>query len=331
VGDGKTDNRASIQKAVDFAKANGKDVYVPEGTFLHNGLIKLDGVDMIGEGNRSVLKAVGSAAQSIELTGHGASLKYVTLDSDATTRGQAHVNAKILVQDATGFTVAGVHILNSHSAGIMIDSSEKGVVRGNTISGTNADSIHITSGSHDIVVKNNHIDDAGDDGIAVVSYGTGVSDVNHDITITGNTVTDNNWGRNISVVGGERVTITQNHVEGNKAGLAGIYLATEPAYKTAGVHSVVVDGNVVLNTGSDKTGHGNIMLYDGTSETISGVQVTNNYISGRDVRTVGDGIGADIHHNLVNTGGAVPGILTVSDGADILAGLVPTHLMDVVA
>ena len=327
VGDGKTDNRAAIQKAIDFAKANGKDVFVPAGTFLHDGLIKLDGAHMYGAGDKSVLKAVNSGDQSIELTGTGAWLKYLTLDSDATTRGQAHVNAKILVQDATGFTVAGVHILNSHSAGIMIDSSQNGVVRGSTISGTNADSIHITSGSHDIVVKNNHVDHAGDDGIAVVSYGAAAGDLNHDITITGNTVTDNVWGRNISVVGGERVTITQNHVEGNGAGLAGIYLATEPAYATAGVRSVVVDGNVVVNTGSDKTGHGNIMLYDGTDQTISGVQLSNNTIVGRDIRTVGDGIGTDMHDNHVNSGGMLPEILTQSDGADILAGLVPGHLL----
>lgn len=324
VGDGKTDNRAAIQKAIDFAKANGKDVYVPEGTFLHNGLIKLDGAHMYGAGDKSVLKAVDSSDQSIELTGSGAWLKYVTLDSDATTRGQAHTNAKILVQDATGFTVAGVHILNSHSAGIMIDHSANGTVRGSTLSGTNADSIHITDASHDIVVKNNHIEHAGDDGIAVVSYGT--DSVVHDITITGNTVADNDWGRNISVVGGARVTITQNHVEGNAAGLAGIYLATEPAYATAGVHSVVVDGNVVVNTGSDKTGHGNIMLYDGTDQTISSVQLSNNTLVGRDIRTVGDGIGADMHDNHVNAGGALPDILTQSDGADILAGLVPGHL-----
>src|SRR3954469_25861888 len=97
VGDGKTDNHDAIQKAIDYAKANNKDVYVPEGTFLHKGLLVLDGAHMYGAGDQSVLKAVDSSDQSIELTGSGAWLKYVTLDSDATTRGQAHVNAKVLV------------------------------------------------------------------------------------------------------------------------------------------------------------------------------------------------------------------------------------------
>src|SRR5262249_23514338 len=33
-GDGKSDDQAAIQRAFDYAKANGKDVLIPEGIFI---------------------------------------------------------------------------------------------------------------------------------------------------------------------------------------------------------------------------------------------------------------------------------------------------------
>jgi polygalacturonase len=311
VGDGQTDNRAAIQKAVDYAKANGKDVYVPAGTFVHKGLVVLDGVGMYGAGSKAVLKAVGDGKQSVELTGDGAVLKNVTLDSSSTDRGHLNTDAKILVDHAGHFTVEGVAVVNSHSAGMMIYASHDGAIQHNSLSGTNADSIHMTGGSHDILVQNNRIDHAGDDGIAVVSYGT--ANLAHDITINNNVVLDSNWGRNISVVGGERIAITGNYVDGNGAGLAGIYLATEPAYHSGGVHATVVAGNVVKDTGGSKTGHGNIMLYDGTSETLDGVSIFKNILEGQGVHSSGSGIHADIHDNTV---GHAPGLPEVAAGAD---------------
>ena len=291
VADGR-DNRAAIQAAVDAAKAQGKDVFVPAGTFLHNGVITLDGVDLIGSGAASVLKAVISDQQSIRLTGDGASIRNITLDSDATTRGTQNNNAKINVDGATHFAIDGVTILNANSAGMMVYGASYGTITNNIVRDTNADSIHMTGGSHHITVTGNRVENSGDDGIAVVSYGT--SNVAHDITISANTVLNNNWGRNISVVGGDNVQITNNYISGNGAGLAGIYLATEPAYDTAGVHNVQVTGNTVLNTGSSTTGHGNIMLYDGTAQTISGVAISGNFLIGMDIRQNGSGIQASI-------------------------------------
>jgi Ca2+-binding RTX toxin-like protein len=316
VGDGKTDNRAAIQKAIDTAKQTGQSVTVPAGTFVHQGLLKLDGVDMAGAGGASVLKAVGSGDQSVELTGNGASLSNITLDSDATSRGTKNTNAKILVNAATNFDVDHVTILNSFSAGMMIYGSSEGQIVSNTVQDTNADSIHMTGGSHDILVQGNLVQRAGDDGIAVVSYGT--SNVAHDITITGNAVVDNKWGRNVTVVGGEDVKITGNYIDGNSAGLAGVYLATEPAYNTAGDKNVLVDGNTIKNTGSTRTGHGNVMLYDGTAQTLSGITITNNVIEGMAIRSNGSGISTDTRDNKINTGAA-----TAMPAVGAAAGAIP--------
>ena len=332
VGDGRTDNRDAIQAAVDYARANGKGVFVPDGIFQHRGTINLRDVTVVGNGTASVLKAFDSTDQALIVTGEGSGLRNLTLDSDATERSSRSNGAKVLISSATHFTVENVAIVNSSAAGILIYGSAHGVVQNNALRHTMADAIHLTAGTNDVVVRANRIDHAGDDGISVVSYeSTGMT---FNITITGNQVVDNDWGRNISVVGGSQIRITNNFVSGNAAGLAGIYLASEGSFDTFGVTDVTVTGNTVLNTGSATTGHGNIMLYDGTDHSLSGIVISGNFVQGLGIRSIGSSISADLLDNQVNSVAAAPSappvpapaqrsgnlVLTGSIGSDELRG-----------
>lgn len=280
-GDGRTDNRAAIQKALDHAKATGQAVYVPEGNFLHKGVLKIDGVDIYGAGGKSVLKAVGAAssdAQALIVSGDGASIKNLTLDSDATARGGTGNSAKVWVVGAKNFEIDHVTINNSFGAGILVGKeSAFGKVTNNAVKNTNADSIHFYQGSHDILVKGNRVENSGDDGIAVVSYAKNAA-WTQDITIENNTIVNNHWGRGISVVGGQDVVIRNNLVDGNKNGAAGVYIASEPAYDTWGVKNVTVENNTIKNVGGYSTGHGAVMIYSGTSRMVEDIIVRNNQI-----------------------------------------------------
>jgi hypothetical protein len=130
----------------------------------------------------------------------------------------------------------------------------------------------------------------GDDMIAMVSYvasaGTPAStiaasyaalrasDLVHDVLVSDNDVSGNYWGRGITVVGGENVTIQRNRIA-NTAHAAAIYIARETAYMTFGVKNVDVHDNVITDvevspppyvTGSQassfiKTWHGGIEVY----------------------------------------------------------------------
>jgi parallel beta-helix repeat protein len=322
VGDGKSDNRAAIQAAADYAHAHGADVYVPDGTFQHRGVISLNGVVLFGNGASSVLKAVDSLDQAVSLTGDGAALRNLTLDSDANARSARNNSSKVLVVSATHFTIENVTIVNSNSAGILVYDSAHGTIQNNALRYTMADAIQLTAGTNDVVVRANRIDHAGDDGIAVVSYeSTGLA---HDITITGNQVVNNDWGRNISVVGGEHIQITNNYVSGNAAGLAGIYLATEGAYDTMGVAHVSVTGNTILGTGGAVTGHGNITLYDGTDHSLSDITISGNFVEGNGIRSIGTSIVADLLDNLVNSGGLPPAAPMVPAPAAAASNLILT-------
>ncbi|TWF44331.1 parallel beta-helix repeat protein [Chitinophaga polysaccharea] len=56
VGDGVRDNRAAVQKCLDYCKTNGKSCYIPTGNFLITGdLWLMDNSKLIGGGNKSKL------------------------------------------------------------------------------------------------------------------------------------------------------------------------------------------------------------------------------------------------------------------------------------
>src|SRR5262245_27128531 len=71
-------------------------------------------------------------------------------------------------------------------------------------------------------------------------------DLNHHITIAGNTVSGHYWVRGISVVGGENVLIERNTID-RPTHAAGVYLARETAYLTFGVRNVLVRNNTITN------------------------------------------------------------------------------------
>jgi len=55
----------------------------------------------------------------------------------------------------------------------------------------------------------------------------------HDTTIELNVVDRNTWGRGISVIGGKRITIGRNYINGTSA--AGLIMASESYWQTYGV------------------------------------------------------------------------------------------------
>ena len=86
-------------------------------------------------------------------------------------------------------------------AGILVFGGVNGSLTASIVRNTQSDGIHMTYGSHDVLVSGNTVNDTGDDMIAVVSY-LGDRAVCRDITIVGNTARRQTWGRGISTVGG---------------------------------------------------------------------------------------------------------------------------------
>jgi parallel beta-helix repeat protein len=276
------DNTDALQRAFDVARGSGQEVVIPPGTYSYSRQLTVDGVRVSGSSG-TVLTPSDPYNQRITLTGNSPSLSDVYIRYHPVARsGSDHGRNGVWVQDANNFTVSGVTFDGAaygvpprgQGAGdLFVYNSTDGTITNNSLSYTWADAIHITGGSNDIDVTNNRVDHSGDDGIAVVNYGDGTGDVG----ISGNTVTNNLWGRGITAVGSSDVQITNNLISGNEADLAGVYVASEPAYNTDVPRNVLVEGNTIQDTGGAGTGHGQIMLWSGQG-ALSNVTVRDNEV-----------------------------------------------------
>ncbi|WP_308635192.1 sugar-binding protein [Paenibacillus silvisoli] len=237
------DDLPSIKDAAAAAKSLGKTLYVPSGEFLYDGLLTLDGVDMTGDGDTSILKSLNLNTQAVFLTGDGSDLSMVKLTTiPASVRLQNDDSARVWAgPQATNFTIQHITIDGGSSAGIF-SVGKHGVIRGNTVMNTLADGTHITGLSEDLLIEDNRSIDTGDDQIAIVSYEK-FGDWVKNVTIRNNHVSGGH-ARGITVSGGENVLVENNLIEDN--GGAGVYIASEGNYKTYTVKNLTVRNNTIM-------------------------------------------------------------------------------------
>ncbi|HEY5562636.1 MAG TPA: sugar-binding protein [Clostridiaceae bacterium] len=235
------DDFDAIKMCIAAAKEKGKAVYIPEGTFIYNGILTLDGVDMTGTGSKSILNCINIDEQCILLKGDGADLSKIKLTTvPVVKRLSTDESARVFVQGATNFTIKHVEIDGASSVGIF-NTGKNGVISNNIVKNTLADGIHNTGGTENILIENNTCIDNGDDQIAVVSYEkNGV--VSKNLTIRNNNVSGGH-ARGITISGGLNIKIENNKISDTIS--AGIFISSEGSYKTYAVTNLIVRNNTI--------------------------------------------------------------------------------------
>ncbi|WP_260436111.1 right-handed parallel beta-helix repeat-containing protein [Burkholderia sp. Bp9143] len=276
------DQADALQKAFDSLRAGQRLVIAP-GRYVVGHSLAVTVPQVVISGYGATLAATNPADQTIVMSGVGSTLVGVTLAGTGTTRLTTPESTKVEVT-GTDVQVLGVTIQGGASAGIFVFGGNDIAIVGNTVRATLADGIHTTYGSTNVLVRNNTVTGTGDDLIAVVSY-LGDGRLSSNVLIDSNAVSGNYWGRGISVVGGQGVTISNNTVDGVEKA-AGILVAKEDSSKTYGASNVVITGNTVtniqnsnVNSGLQPTQQGAIEL-DTWSGAVSGVTVADNRVSG---------------------------------------------------
>jgi hypothetical protein len=277
-----SDQADALQKAFDSLQAGQRLVIAP-GRYVVGHSLAVNVPQVVISGYGATLAATNPADQTIVMRGTGSTLVGVTLAGTGTTRLTTPESTKVEVTGAD-VQVLGVTIQGGASAGIFVFGGSGIAIVGNTVRATLADGIHTTYGSTNVLVQNNTVTGTGDDLIAVVSY-LGDGRLSSNVLIDHNSVSGNAWGRGITVVGGQGVTISNNTVDGVEKA-AGILVAQEDSWKTYGSSNVVIAGNTVtniqnsnVNNGLQPTQQGAIEL-DTWTGTVSGVAVTDNRVSG---------------------------------------------------
>ncbi len=295
VGDGKRDDTAALRRALAALRPGDTLVFGP-GRFVHAArlVIATPGTHLLADG--ATLHATNPADQALLIQADGVVVQGFTLTAATDRRRDAPWESRIAVwRDAPQPTSdihivdnriidsgpAGSHLANSSSsAAIFVHHATRFTVARNLVQRPLADAIHVTGGSSQGRVVGNTVRESGDDMVAVVSYlpdaaeaRRGVPTLVRDVLVAGNDLAGQYWGRGITVVGGEAVTIRGNRIDA-ATHAAGIYLAREAGYRTHGVRDVVVAGNVVTRvqtTAPDytaldatrrgqRTGHGAVEL-----------------------------------------------------------------------
>ncbi len=287
LGDGQQDNTVAIQRALDALKA-GQWLVFPAGRYRHalRLVVAREGVTLSGYG--ATLHASNPADQAILIQASGVCVQGFTLTAATDRRRDAPWESRIAIwRDGAGLPPLtdvqvrdnriiesgppGTALANSSSsAAIFVHRVHRFLVAGNEVRRSLSDGIHITGGARHGRVLYNTVRESGDDMVAVVSYlvqGDAQDDpperiaselqqrrereLVQDVLIADNDVAGQYWGRGISVVGGEQVTIARNRIDATTHA-AGIYIAREQGWGSFGVRQVLVAGNHISRVQTSK-------------------------------------------------------------------------------
>ena len=355
VRDDGRDDTVAIQRALDAMKP-GETLLFPTGRYqiAKSVKVRVAGVTVRGEAG-AIIHGTNPDSMAVLIEQDRVTIRGLTFTAITSGRRSAAWHARIAVAGTNpdGTTrrtydtvIRDNKILpsgdpgtpganSSSSAGILMVKADRFLIANNTVSRTLADGIHMTNGSKNGRVLNNIVRETGDDMIAVVSYADGGNAalnrastlkaewtqrvderLDKNIVIAGNAVGGQYWGRGISVVGGEKVTIARNRIDNAPIGAA-ILLAREANYQTFGVTNVLVDSNTLRNvqnmaptydalrtySTSRRTGHGAVEIHASqfTDEaadsalrgalTVRNVRVVNNLVERTTVSGVRMGVG----------------------------------------
>ncbi|KUY56887.1 right-handed parallel beta-helix repeat-containing protein [Burkholderia sp. RF2-non_BP3] len=237
------DQADMLQRALDALQPGQRLIFAP-GRYVIGRSLVVRQPNVVLSGYGATLIATTPDDQTIEMRGDGTTLVGFRLAGTGTTRLTTPASTKVEV------TGRGVQVLDNvidggAGAGIFVFGGADVAIVGNEVLSTLADGIHMTHGSHNILVQGNVVRGTGDDMIAVVSYqAEGV--LTRNVLITGNSLEGNPWGRGITVVGGANVTISNNIVR-NVQVSSGILVAQEDSNRTAGSSDIRIENNSIAD------------------------------------------------------------------------------------
>ena len=244
-GDGSTDDQAALQKAFDQAKATGKSVWIPAGTYNHSDVIKVDSdVKVSGVGDQTVLHATNASKAAIELTGSNSVLSNLKLTSDSATRIPNAEASDVWINHADHAQVSHVTAVGSGANSVTVDASTNSIVDHVLGVGSNADGIAILNGSQHNTVQNSIVRQAGDDSFSDDSY-TNDSAPTMDNRFLNNLSVDNRYGDNYKLAGATGDLLDHNVSIGGPKG--GIVIIQDNDSGTRAPSGNVAQNNVAID------------------------------------------------------------------------------------
>ncbi len=317
-----TDSTAAFQAAVDAGKAEGKTVYIPEGTYTLFGHVIVDNVTLAGAGPwYSVLtgrdpnqrdKAAGIYGKYTTAGGpsRNVTLKDFAITGEITERVDAdQVNA---IGGAMSDSVVDDVWMQHVKVGAWMDGPmDNFTIKNSHITDTTADGVNFHIGVTNSTVTNTFVRNVGDDGLA--SWPENKANVND--SFTHNTVVAPVLANNIVTYGGKDFTISDNVVSDTVTNGGGIHVANRyPGVNsgsgTAVSGTITVKDNALLRAGNSdfnwNFGVGAIW-FDGLNEPVDAtINVTDSDIIDSSYEAIQfiEGSTKTVHFDNVNVAGS---------------------------
>ncbi|SEO04730.1 discoidin domain-containing protein [Actinacidiphila rubida] len=304
------DSRAAIQNCINQAQAQGKILWIPQGTFYVKGTAGLtaQGITIAGAGlwYSTVYRDVtvpNSTPLAALFDVTSCTVQNFHIDADAVSRSTVGGDGGAM--DTTGTNWVADGIWTQHTMSGFWASGTGGTVRNSRLTSVWADGINVNNVSlgadtgNDLTVTNNFVRGTGDDAIAVnsVHYNTNGDGSQTfynpmtNITVTGNTSIAPWGGKGIGIYGG-----SGHHVSGNYIADTARYIglgAGRFGVNGSDLLSATVSGNTVVRSGGNAYGQGQPALHIGNggdgqnTGTVDHVTATGNTV----VDSLYDGIG----------------------------------------
>lgn len=280
VGPPLAENTAMLQAAFDAAGPGVPVVLQPNMIYRHGGVLHLRRAAMVVDGNGSTLQATNDTTSAVKVEASNVALSNAKLAAPSLTgKRYSQPDTHKLGVWADGFTGTDIAVIGSAASGIFLSGATNYRLDRCSVRQSRADGIHQTGGCRDGVLLSPYVENPGDDGIAVVSYGSNSAPCRR-ITVQSPTVNGQSFGRGMSVCGGENITYRDVRISRSYG--AGLYIACESSYSTYGVSDVLVDGGVLDGCNySTSVVHGAAILYNSrpdyrvTRVTLRGLGIAN--------------------------------------------------------
>ncbi|MER6226987.1 discoidin domain-containing protein [Streptomyces sp900105755] len=304
------DSRAAIQNCIDQAQAQGRILWIPQGTFYVKGTTGLhaQGITIAGAGlwYSTVYRDVpvpNSTPLAALFDLSSCTVRDFHIDADAVSRSTVGGDGGAMDTTGTGWLADG--IWTQHTMSGFWASGTGGTVRNSRLTSVWADGINVNNVSlgadtgNDLTVTNNFVRGTGDDAIAInsVNYNTN-SDGSRtyykpmtDVTVSDNTSIAPWGGKGVGIYGGSGHRVEDNYISdtaryiGLGAGRFGV--------NGSDLLSATVTGNTVVRSGGNAYSQGQPALHVGNggdgqnTGTVDKVTVTGNTVSD----SLYDGIG----------------------------------------
>ncbi len=260
---GRRESTTGLQAALDAGQVQGRPVFLPRGTYLVDGLLRAEGVTLIGAGPwHSVLTGRG-----VGLIGDRTDVRDLAVLGDLTASAvSGPLNDSVIDNVWLQHTRTGVEVAGP---------ARNVTVRDSRILDQAAGGVVLRKGVTDSVVENSFVRGSGDDGLSMWSQD--LADAGN--TFRRNTVVAQSGGNGIGIYGGRDITVSDNVLADTALGGGGLHVANRRsgvAGPTAVAGTFTLARNTLIRTGSAATdGDAGIgaLWFDGGNQPVTGARL----------------------------------------------------------